>query len=142
MPPSNVTVNCDKKENDCIIQWERPQISHSDKDRCFKYEVKITYKVRGEFLDLRLTLIHTLYFLLHLGKKKISLFYTVQPSSYVAPYFFVVVPFSVVTELKKVTYFNETCQNYPGLDLFQQRLYLFETVELGCKYWMEKWTSS
>ncbi|EOB08150.1 Granulocyte-macrophage colony-stimulating factor receptor subunit alpha, partial [Anas platyrhynchos] len=44
MPPSNVTVNCDKKENDCIIQWERPQISHSDKDRCFKYEVKITYK--------------------------------------------------------------------------------------------------
>uniref|UniRef100_A0A8C3B970 Fibronectin type-III domain-containing protein n=1 Tax=Cairina moschata TaxID=8855 RepID=A0A8C3B970_CAIMO len=44
MPPSNVTVNCDKKQNDCIIQWQRPQISHSDKDRCFKYEVKITYK--------------------------------------------------------------------------------------------------
>ncbi|NXL92144.1 CSF2R factor, partial [Alectura lathami] len=44
MPPSNVTVNCDKTSNDCVIQWQRPQISHSDKDKCFKYEVKISHK--------------------------------------------------------------------------------------------------
>ncbi|NXI73434.1 CSF2R factor, partial [Anseranas semipalmata] len=44
MPPSNVAVNCDKIQNDCIIQWQQPQISHSNKDKCFKYEVEITYK--------------------------------------------------------------------------------------------------
>ncbi|NXX54285.1 CSF2R factor, partial [Scopus umbretta] len=47
MPPSNITVNCDEMKNDCIIQWQRPQISHSNKGMCFKYEIKINYKVRG-----------------------------------------------------------------------------------------------
>ncbi|NWU66927.1 CSF2R factor, partial [Pterocles burchelli] len=44
MPPSNITVNCDEIKNDCIIQWQRPQISHSNKDKCFKYEMNIMYK--------------------------------------------------------------------------------------------------
>ncbi|XP_054483949.2 interleukin-5 receptor subunit alpha-like [Agelaius phoeniceus] len=44
MPPSNITVNCDEIKNDCIIQWQRPQISHSNKDMCFKYEINIEYK--------------------------------------------------------------------------------------------------
>ncbi|NXN58972.1 CSF2R factor, partial [Rynchops niger] len=47
MPPSNITVNCDEIKNDCIIQWQRPHISHSNKDKCFKYEIIIKYKVRG-----------------------------------------------------------------------------------------------
>ncbi|NXV19058.1 CSF2R factor, partial [Cepphus grylle] len=47
MPPSDITVNCDEIKNDCIIQWQRPQISHSNKDKCFKYEIIIKYKVRG-----------------------------------------------------------------------------------------------
>nr|XP_031362055.1 granulocyte-macrophage colony-stimulating factor receptor subunit alpha-like [Lonchura striata domestica] len=46
MPPSNITVNCDEIKNDCIIQWQRPQISHSNKDMCFKYGINIKYKVR------------------------------------------------------------------------------------------------
>lgn len=41
MPPSNVTVSCNSS---CTIQWQRPQINHSNKGRCFKYEVKITSK--------------------------------------------------------------------------------------------------
>ncbi|KFQ94523.1 Granulocyte-macrophage colony-stimulating factor receptor subunit alpha, partial [Nipponia nippon] len=44
MPPSNITVDCDEIKNDCIIQWQRPQISHSNKDGCFKYEINIKYK--------------------------------------------------------------------------------------------------
>ncbi|XP_033369659.1 granulocyte-macrophage colony-stimulating factor receptor subunit alpha-like isoform X4 [Parus major] len=48
MPPSNITVNCDEIKNDCIIQWQRPQISHSDKDLCFKYEISIKYKDNPE----------------------------------------------------------------------------------------------
>ncbi|NXD92331.1 CSF2R factor, partial [Chaetorhynchus papuensis] len=44
MPPSNITVNCDEIKNDCIIQWQRPQISHSKIDKCFKYEINIKYK--------------------------------------------------------------------------------------------------
>ncbi|NXH48786.1 CSF2R factor, partial [Dicaeum eximium] len=44
MSPSNITVNCDEIKNDCIIQWQRPQISHSNKDKCFKYEITIKYK--------------------------------------------------------------------------------------------------
>ncbi|CAN8196377.1 unnamed protein product [Coccothraustes coccothraustes] len=44
MPPSNITVNCDEIKSDCIIQWQRPQISHSNKDMCFKYEINIKYK--------------------------------------------------------------------------------------------------
>ncbi|XP_054128294.1 granulocyte-macrophage colony-stimulating factor receptor subunit alpha-like [Melozone crissalis] len=44
MPPSNITVTCDEIKNDCIIQWQRPQISHSSKDMCFKYEINIKYK--------------------------------------------------------------------------------------------------
>ncbi|RLW07615.1 hypothetical protein DV515_00003831 [Chloebia gouldiae] len=44
MPPSNITVSCDEIKNDCIIQWQRPQISHSNKDMCFKYEINIKYK--------------------------------------------------------------------------------------------------
>ncbi|XP_065597329.1 granulocyte-macrophage colony-stimulating factor receptor subunit alpha-like isoform X1 [Cyrtonyx montezumae] len=44
MPPSNVTVNCDKTLDSCTIQWQRPQINHSNKDKCFKYEVQITSK--------------------------------------------------------------------------------------------------
>ncbi|XP_039911873.1 interleukin-5 receptor subunit alpha-like [Hirundo rustica] len=44
MPPSNITVNCDEIKNDCIIQWQQPQISHSNKDMCFKYETNIKYK--------------------------------------------------------------------------------------------------
>ncbi|NXC69319.1 CSF2R factor, partial [Anhinga anhinga] len=47
MPPSNITVNCDEIKNDCIIQWQRPQISHSNEDKCFKYEINVQYKVRG-----------------------------------------------------------------------------------------------
>lgn len=46
MSPSNITVNCDETKDDCIIQWQRPQISHSNKDKCFKYEINIKYKVR------------------------------------------------------------------------------------------------
>lgn len=46
MPPSNITVNCDEIKNDCIIQWQRPQISHSNKDNCFRYEINVNYKVR------------------------------------------------------------------------------------------------
>ncbi|XP_074463719.1 granulocyte-macrophage colony-stimulating factor receptor subunit alpha-like isoform X2 [Larus michahellis] len=48
MPPSNITVNCDEIKNDCIIQWQRPQISHSNKDKCFKYEIIIKYKDNPE----------------------------------------------------------------------------------------------
>ncbi|NXP48829.1 CSF2R factor, partial [Heliornis fulica] len=44
MPPSNITVTCDEMKNDCIIQWQQPQISHSRKDGCFKYEISIKYK--------------------------------------------------------------------------------------------------
>ncbi|NWX48228.1 CSF2R factor, partial [Steatornis caripensis] len=47
MPPSNITVNCGEIKNDCIIQWQRPQISHSNIDKCFQYEINIKYKVRG-----------------------------------------------------------------------------------------------
>ncbi|NWX19412.1 CSF2R factor, partial [Aegotheles bennettii] len=47
MPPSNITVTCDEIKNTCIIQWQRSQISHSNKDKCFKYEINIKYKVRG-----------------------------------------------------------------------------------------------
>ncbi|XP_009999493.1 PREDICTED: granulocyte-macrophage colony-stimulating factor receptor subunit alpha-like [Chaetura pelagica] len=47
MPPSNITVNCDEIKNDCIIQWQRPPISHSNKDKCFKYEINIKYKEGG-----------------------------------------------------------------------------------------------
>ncbi|NWR66832.1 CSF2R factor, partial [Bucorvus abyssinicus] len=46
MPPSNITVSCDEIKNYCIIQWQRPQISHSKPDNCFKYEINIQYKVR------------------------------------------------------------------------------------------------
>ncbi|NXP10275.1 CSF2R factor, partial [Thinocorus orbignyianus] len=46
-PPSNITVSCDEIKHDCLIQWQRPQISHSNKDSCFKYEIIIKYKVRG-----------------------------------------------------------------------------------------------
>ncbi|XP_009928202.2 granulocyte-macrophage colony-stimulating factor receptor subunit alpha [Haliaeetus albicilla] len=48
MPPSNITVNCDEIKNDCIIQWQQPQISHSNKDNCFKYEINIKYKDNPE----------------------------------------------------------------------------------------------
>ncbi|KFP76027.1 Granulocyte-macrophage colony-stimulating factor receptor subunit alpha, partial [Acanthisitta chloris] len=44
MPPSNITVKCDEIKNDCIIKWQRPQISHSNNDKCFKYEINIKYK--------------------------------------------------------------------------------------------------
>ncbi|NXO72580.1 CSF2R factor, partial [Phainopepla nitens] len=54
MPPSNITVNCDEIKNDCIIQWQRPQISHSNKDMCFKYEINIKYKVRMSSLTLNI----------------------------------------------------------------------------------------
>ncbi|NXJ35489.1 CSF2R factor, partial [Ciconia maguari] len=47
MPPSNITVNCDEIKKDCIVQWQRPQISHSNKDKCFKYEINMKDKVRG-----------------------------------------------------------------------------------------------
>ncbi|NXR36109.1 CSF2R factor, partial [Zosterops hypoxanthus] len=54
MPPSNITVNCDEIKNDCIIQWQQPQISHSNKDMCFKYEINIKYKVRMSSLTLNI----------------------------------------------------------------------------------------
>ncbi|KFV09357.1 Granulocyte-macrophage colony-stimulating factor receptor subunit alpha, partial [Tauraco erythrolophus] len=44
MPPSDITVNCDEIKNSCIFQWQRPQISHSNKDMCFKYEINLKYK--------------------------------------------------------------------------------------------------
>ncbi|XP_052520780.1 uncharacterized protein LOC128071776 isoform X2 [Tympanuchus pallidicinctus] len=44
MPPSNVTVSCDENSHSCTIRWQQPQINHSKKDRCFKYEVEITSK--------------------------------------------------------------------------------------------------
>ncbi|NWS66244.1 CSF2R factor, partial [Crotophaga sulcirostris] len=47
MPPSNISVNCEEIKNDCIIQWQPPQINHSNKTKCFKYEINIKYKVRG-----------------------------------------------------------------------------------------------
>ncbi|NXW77875.1 CSF2R factor, partial [Hirundo rustica] len=55
MPPSNITVNCDEIKNDCIIQWQQPQISHSNKDMCFKYETNIKYKVRMSSLTLNIS---------------------------------------------------------------------------------------
>ncbi|KAM6416219.1 granulocyte-macrophage colony-stimulating factor receptor subunit alpha-like isoform 2-T2 [Pluvialis apricaria] len=48
MPPSNITVNCDEIKSDCIIKWQQPQISHSNKDMCFKYEIIIKYKDNPE----------------------------------------------------------------------------------------------
>ncbi|XP_032852447.2 granulocyte-macrophage colony-stimulating factor receptor subunit alpha isoform X2 [Tyto alba] len=48
MPPSNITVSCDEINNNCIIQWQQPQISHSNKDKCFKYEINIKYKDNPE----------------------------------------------------------------------------------------------
>ncbi|XP_014815617.1 PREDICTED: LOW QUALITY PROTEIN: granulocyte-macrophage colony-stimulating factor receptor subunit alpha-like [Calidris pugnax] len=48
MPPSNITVSCDEIETNCTIQWQRPQISHSNKDMCFKYEIIIKYKDNPE----------------------------------------------------------------------------------------------
>ncbi|XP_062430785.1 granulocyte-macrophage colony-stimulating factor receptor subunit alpha-like [Rhea pennata] len=48
MPPLNVTANCDGIQKGCIIQWQRPQISHSNKDKCFKYEVYIKHKANPE----------------------------------------------------------------------------------------------
>ncbi|XP_025971240.1 granulocyte-macrophage colony-stimulating factor receptor subunit alpha-like [Dromaius novaehollandiae] len=47
-PPLNVTANCGGIQKDCIIQWQRPQISHSSKDRCFIYEVDIKHKANPE----------------------------------------------------------------------------------------------
>ncbi|NXC17740.1 CSF2R factor, partial [Corythaeola cristata] len=47
IPPSDIIVNCDEIKNSCIFQWQRPHISHSNKDMCFKYEINIKYKVRG-----------------------------------------------------------------------------------------------
>ncbi|NXE54799.1 CSF2R factor, partial [Casuarius casuarius] len=47
-PPLNVTANCGGIQKDCIIQWQRPQISHSSKDRCFIYEVDIKHKERNK----------------------------------------------------------------------------------------------
>ncbi|XP_054246045.1 granulocyte-macrophage colony-stimulating factor receptor subunit alpha-like [Indicator indicator] len=44
MPPSDITVDCDEIKNDCIIQWQRPQISHSNIDKCFRYEINMKYK--------------------------------------------------------------------------------------------------
>uniref|UniRef100_A0A8C2U977 Granulocyte-macrophage colony-stimulating factor receptor subunit alpha-like n=1 Tax=Coturnix japonica TaxID=93934 RepID=A0A8C2U977_COTJA len=44
MPPSNVTVSCNESSDSCTIQWQQPQINHSNKDRCFKYEIEITSK--------------------------------------------------------------------------------------------------
>ncbi|XP_075379169.1 granulocyte-macrophage colony-stimulating factor receptor subunit alpha-like [Mycteria americana] len=48
MPPSNITVNCDEIKNDCIVQWQRPPISHSNKDKCFKYEINMKDKDNPE----------------------------------------------------------------------------------------------
>ncbi|KAM9567809.1 granulocyte-macrophage colony-stimulating factor receptor subunit alpha-like [Guaruba guarouba] len=48
MPPANITVNCDEIKNNCIVQWQRPQISHSNKDKCFKYKIDIKYKDNPE----------------------------------------------------------------------------------------------
>ncbi|NXU72834.1 CSF2R factor, partial [Oreotrochilus melanogaster] len=47
MPPSNITVSCDEIKTDCLIQWQQPQISHSGKDKCFKYGINIKYKDGG-----------------------------------------------------------------------------------------------
>ncbi|NWH58868.1 CSF2R factor, partial [Geococcyx californianus] len=44
MPPSNISVSCEETKNDCIIQWQQPRINHSNKDKCFKYEINIKYK--------------------------------------------------------------------------------------------------
>ncbi|NXU52698.1 CSF2R factor, partial [Turnix velox] len=44
LPPSNITVNCNENKNDCLIQWQHPQISHSKDENCFKYEIIIKYK--------------------------------------------------------------------------------------------------
>uniref|UniRef100_A0A8B9FN19 Type I cytokine receptor cytokine-binding domain-containing protein n=1 Tax=Amazona collaria TaxID=241587 RepID=A0A8B9FN19_9PSIT len=48
MPPANITISCDEIKNNCIIQWQRPQISHSNKDKCFKYKIDIKYKDNPE----------------------------------------------------------------------------------------------
>ncbi|XP_067995140.1 granulocyte-macrophage colony-stimulating factor receptor subunit alpha-like [Melanerpes formicivorus] len=48
MPPSNITVICDKIKSDCLIQWQRPQISHSNIDKCFRYEINMKYKDNPE----------------------------------------------------------------------------------------------
>ncbi|XP_021267414.1 granulocyte-macrophage colony-stimulating factor receptor subunit alpha-like isoform X2 [Numida meleagris] len=47
MPPSDVTVSCNKTADSCTIQWQRPQINHNNKDKCFKYEVEITSKANS-----------------------------------------------------------------------------------------------
>ncbi|KFP89451.1 Granulocyte-macrophage colony-stimulating factor receptor subunit alpha, partial [Apaloderma vittatum] len=44
MSPTNITVTFDEIKNNYIIQWQRPQISHSNIDKCFKYEIHIKYK--------------------------------------------------------------------------------------------------
>ncbi|NWH72631.1 CSF2R factor, partial [Piaya cayana] len=47
IPPSNIAVHCEEIKYDCIIQWQRPQINHSNKDKCFKYEINIKHKAGG-----------------------------------------------------------------------------------------------
>lgn len=72
MPPSNITVNCDEIKNDCIIQWQQPQISHSNKDMCFKYEINIKYKVRMSSLTLNINSYICIY--QYMSGKKIIVF--------------------------------------------------------------------
>lgn len=73
MPPSNITVNCDEIKNDCIIQWQRPQISHSNKDKCFKYEINIKYKVRMSSLTLNINSYVCIYPYIWVKRKSVSL---------------------------------------------------------------------
>ncbi|XP_074848407.1 granulocyte-macrophage colony-stimulating factor receptor subunit alpha-like isoform X2 [Carettochelys insculpta] len=45
-PPLNITVNCSEDRTQCIVQWERPQLSHlkGHKNDCFNYQIEIQNK--------------------------------------------------------------------------------------------------
>ncbi|NWW84935.1 CSF2R factor, partial [Rhynochetos jubatus] len=43
-PPLNVTVNCTKAPEGCLITWKPPHTSHLGKTDCFLYEISIQNK--------------------------------------------------------------------------------------------------
>ncbi|NXY88153.1 CSF2R factor, partial [Alcedo cyanopectus] len=43
MPPSNIAVKCDENKDHCLIKWQQPQRSNSEKDKCYKYQIIIKY---------------------------------------------------------------------------------------------------
>ncbi|KFV97759.1 Granulocyte-macrophage colony-stimulating factor receptor subunit alpha, partial [Eurypyga helias] len=43
-PPLNVTVNCTKAPEGCLITWKPPHTSHLGMTNCFQYEISIQSK--------------------------------------------------------------------------------------------------